>query len=598
MSLCVKHITSVLSLISLIAASKIPHGKPLSASTGQLAKRIESPWPYAVIGDSWGSGVSYNNDVLYDNNLDNCLRTKESHGPQMEADTSWTGSFSSGLRDAACSGSRLVDLAKGGYQMGKVGTPNVVVMTSGGNNCGFGNIVEVCIYHPNFLKNYGPAYADDTDGTGMCAQALNNALNYITNSLQQDLTNTINDILDDPNVKSNPDFLLYLTGYALFFGTDHDPWCNKEAWNIPSFVNTPTPYLSAQLRTAFNDRVTKVNNLYKSVIQDNFPNQARFVDLDPGFEGHRFCEPGASHSDQFNRDTHFENVYLWNLNYPPLGAIQVTNTTAPNPDEQNGTLTSEEAQQLFGTNGVTAWSGSGSGGEANTPENGWRLRPFHPRYTGYTSIQNAILVQLKADGLPKNGPPPASPAPSSPPPYVPGTCSFHLKETQDCNSDANNLYGIVKMYDNDKNVIGQTVQDDNHPSGYAMDVGNSYSFASKLKDPLIITGEHENDYVQFTLGSLSWQSKTPNGGGSCKIGGWDPKGGPVCSRLGDSIAVSLIELLKRSLLIRNTGEQHGLQLPLLSKVANSTRMERAETDFYLTGWEHTLRGAVELHLRL
>ena len=84
------------------------------------------------------------------------------------------------------------------------------------------------------------------------------------------------------------------------------------------------------------------------------------------------------------------------------------------------------------------------------------------------------------------------------------------------------------MYDNDKNVIGETTTDDDHPIGYAMDDGNSYSFTSKLPQPLVITGEHENDYVQFTYGGLSWQSKTPNGGGSCAVGGWDPRDGPVC----------------------------------------------------------------------
>lgn len=436
-SLCIKQLFGVLSLSILVTASIIPDANSFRTSIGQLIRRDPTPWPYGVIGDSWGSGVSYNDDVLFDKNLDNCLRTKESHGPQMEADTSWTGSFSSGLRDAACSGSRLVDLAKGGYQMGKVGTPNVVVMTSGGNNCGFGAIVDVCIYHSSPTTNYGPAFADDKDGTGACTKALDDALNYITNTLQQDLINTINDILADPNVKSNPDFLLYLTGYAQFFGTDYDPWCNNESWNIPGISSTP--YLSKELRTAFNDRVSKVNDLYKKIIQENYSTQARFIDLDPGFGGHRFCEPGMTHSDQLNTDTNFDKVYLWNLNWP----WQVANEPAPNPDEQNGNITSEEAQQLFGSDGVTAWSGSG-GGEGNKPENGWRLRPFHPRFSGYTSIKNAILAQLKTDGLPK-APTTSSPSgstttetPSPPPPDMSSpacvNCTTNLGAS-DCSAD-------------------------------------------------------------------------------------------------------------------------------------------------------------------
>ena len=541
-SLPVKCVLGTLSLTNLIAASALPDANSLKAFTNHLSIRDVTPWPYGVIGDSWGSGVSYNQDVLYDNNLDNCLRTKESHGPQMEADTSWTGSFSSGLRDAACSGSKLFDLAKGGYQMGKVGNPNVVVMTSGGNNCNFGVIVDVCIYHSNPSTNYGPAYADDKDRTGACAQALDFALNYITNTLQHDLIQTIYDIFNDSSVISNPDFLFYLTGYAQFFGTDYDPWCNNEAWNIPGISSTP--YLSKELRTDFNDRVTKVNDLYKSTIQDHFPQKARFIDLDSGFQGHRFCEPGATHEDQLSTDTNFDKVYLWNLNWP----WQVANQSAPNPDEQDGNVTSQEAEQLFGNNGVTAWSGSGSGQDGNDPGNGWRLRPFHPRYSGYTSIKNAVLAQLKTDGLPKAATGPTAPSPSPSPPYATGTCSFHLTETQDCDSVGNNLYGVVKMYDNAKNVIGQTVTDDDHPIGYPMDDGKSYSFTSKLNDPLVITGEHANDYVQFTIGALSWQSKTPNGGASCTVGGWDPRDGPVCrSRTGNQNAVCSLRVVRGDL---------------------------------------------------
>ena len=137
--------------------------------------------------------------------------------------------------------------------------------------------------------------------------------------------------------------------------------------------------------------------------------------------------------------------------------------------------------------------------------------------------------------------PSATPTPAATPPaYATGTCSFHLTETQDCDSDyGNNLYGNVVMKDNNKAVIGSTVINDQHPIGYAMDDGNPYSFTSKLPHPLVITGEHENDYVQFTYGSLSWQSKTPNGGGSCTVGGWDPRDGPVCGlRFGNQNAVS------------------------------------------------------------
>lgn len=121
--------------------------------------------------------------------------------------------------------------------------------------------------------------------------------------------------------------------------------------------------------------------------------------------------------------------------------------------------------------------------------------------------------------------------PASPPAYATGTCSFHLTETQVCNVDNyKNLYGNVVLKDNNKIIIGKTVNKA-HPNGYAMDDGSPFSFTSVLPHSLVITGEHKNDNVQFTYGSLSRQSKTPNGGGTCTAGGWDPRNGPLCNDL-------------------------------------------------------------------
>jgi len=54
----------------------------------------------------------------------------------------------------------------------------------------------------------------------------------------------------------------------------------------------------------------------------------------------------------------------------------------------------------------------------------------------------------------------------------------------------------------------------------------------------IVTKEHRGDYVQFTYGSPSWQSETPNGGGSCEADGWSPSDGPSCGlRAGEQNAV-------------------------------------------------------------
>lgn len=133
-------------------------------------------------------------------------------------------------------------------------------------------------------------------------------------------------------------------------------------------------------------------------------------------------------------------------------------------------------------------------------------------------------------------PPPPPPPPSStaapPSAYATGICAFHLTETQDCDPDTKNLFAIINLKDGQGKDIGDTTVDKaKDPIGDSINVGSSYSFTSKLPNPLVVTGEHQGDYIQFTYGSLGWTNKSPNGGANCNDGGWNPKQGPNCDPL-------------------------------------------------------------------
>ena len=399
--------------------------------------------------------------------------------------------------------------------------------------------VDLCIYHSDPGTNYGPAYKDDNPNNpkGQCGKALKGAFEYINGDMRRDIMNTIDDIFHDPNVRDNADFLLYVTGYARFFGTSYDSWCNDEHWNIPGI--SPTPYLSKELRVAFNDRVSTLNNLYKDVVSKQYAGKARYIDVDSGFSGHRFCEPGANHKAQFNTDTNFNSVYLWNLNWP----WEVANQRVPQGLDPNK-ISQEEAAKLFNGGGVTAWTAPGG----SATDDGWRLRPFHPRTTGYTSIKNVILTQLKSDSLPKAPSTPSPRPPPSPQPggsFVPGTCSFHLDEWQSCADDSNNLFAVITMYDNAKKQIGQTtVGAAASPPGDPINANKPLNFKSELPYPLVVTGEHQKDYVQFNYDGLRFTSRDTAGKATCNNGGWDPRDGPICVGLITIYAVSHDSLAK------------------------------------------------------
>ena len=145
-------------------------------------------------------------------------------------------------------------------------------------------------------------------------------------------------------------------------------------------------------------------------------------------------------------------------------------------------------------------------------------------------IATSTSSSAQGPGSTSTAPPPPPPVP---PAYAPGVCSFHIDEYATCEDEAKNLYANVKMWDNGgstTNPIGETDLSTaaNKNYGNHIDVGNSYSFTSKLKTPLIITGEHANDYVQFTLGAISWKStdkglQVAGGVADCNQGGWDPR---------------------------------------------------------------------------
>ena len=112
-----------------------------------------------------------------------------------------------------------------------------------------------------------------------------------------------------------------------------------------------------------------------------------------------------------------------------------------------------------------------------------------------------------------------------------GTCSFHLMETQDCVDDSKTSYAVVTLLDNNEAIIGQTsVDSSENPIGNPFNVGDSLSFESKLPKPLVVTGAHDNDYVQFTYGDLSWTWRATSRPAACSNGGWDPRNGQICGR--------------------------------------------------------------------
>lgn len=152
----------------------------------------------------------------------------------------------------------------------------------------------------------------------------------------------------------------------------------------------------------------------------------------------------------------------------------------------------------------------------------------------------SLWIEFAGTSLPTA---PSSTATSTEAPSATSTCKIHVDEYEVCGAESSDLFADVSMTNGDRVTIAETVINSTYPWGMPINVGDSYSFDLPLSPPIVITGEHEGDYIQFTQGDLSWTSRTTTGAAICKNGGWDPKDGPVCGlRYGDTNAVSVIYL--------------------------------------------------------
>jgi hypothetical protein len=163
--------------------------------------------------------------------------------------------------------------------------------------------------------------------------------------LFQDVLSTIDSIFGREKVKTNDRFQLFMPGYVQVFSANggDDDWCS----NATFAVVDNGPLLSLELRKSINQLLQDLNTGIKAGIAASpYSERTHFIDVDPQFNGHRFCEPEHTIIEQYTST----KVYLWNM----------------------------------------------SPAEANATDPGMSLRPFHPKEIGYKAMTNAIIQSLNS----------------------------------------------------------------------------------------------------------------------------------------------------------------------------------------------------------
>lgn len=111
-----------------------------------------------------------------------------------------------------------------------------------------------------------------------------------------------------------------------------------------------------------------------------------------------------------------------------------------------------------------------------------------------------------------------------------GKCKLAIREIWTCEPVGSNLYASVKITGADDKEMYTTPQSAHSPG---QPINNAHPLSLQkngMKNALVITGEHSNDYIQFAYGSTSWTSGTTNGDAHCTLKGenWKKDGPPGC----------------------------------------------------------------------
>ena len=359
------------------STSASPSATPKSSSSAApSASALAQINEWSALGDSFASGVGAGDPI---GNMLPCRQFDQGYPPQMNGDSRLGSDTNRKFNFVACSGSRTKNIVKGGpySQADRLGNPQIATLTIGGNNVGFFDILNACIYQ--FYWGW----------SGDCNEALANSQALIDSpEFETNITDSINDVVGEA---SAPNFKLYMTGYAAFFNEDTTQ-CNDVSFGYHWFYQ---PKLTQDLRKSMNTLVINLNHKLSSIISGLNNPKVKYVDYNLAFNGHRLCEAGVTEPDPRNGNTWIFELYSDDHD-ELLGAQNLTSvdpstcqTSADSTDDWGdlGLCAIALANQANGTSVNTTSSGS----TAVSPA---LARIFHPKAAGHTAIKNAILSNL------------------------------------------------------------------------------------------------------------------------------------------------------------------------------------------------------------
>ncbi|CAI6330742.1 unnamed protein product [Periconia digitata] len=416
---------------------------------------------------------------------------------------------------------------------------NVAALTLGGNDLGFSSILRRCL-----LKI----------SVNSCDAAIKDAEKVLKGDGIESLHDRMYKVWNKMFEKMEPDWhnQIYHLGYPTFFnvGSESSDWCDSHGFNV-NIINGPK--LDKSLRRRMNKLIKDFNDkLQHSIARYNSDHhnpgspewghrRLFFVDPNPEFNGHRFCEDkikSLRHDDiwifgTFSRDNDnkltqsFEDeatnvtAIASGSEFAGLNATHCASDTRYSTDDDFNYLC-DYARASHSTKALDP--------RIQNAVLGLVTRSFHPKSKGMTAYRLAIDKKIRQQRR------------NSAYDVELGLCSFHMKEEVTCSrsgfqdgkattTTTRTLNALLTpLLDDDKLRIGGMPDSEQIEEGFAM--------TSRLKETLVITGHKEGgSYVDFNYGNKHWNTRTEefpegNSNGWCSVGGWASVPGTGCGRKG------------------------------------------------------------------
>lgn len=298
--------------------TSIAHAEPDSRHAGQypLQKQQQEevqdrPLTFVALGDSYSAGPGAGSHISWWDLFNTCRRSDHSYPAVVDSNSQLNQGQTHVFDFRSCTGARIEDVlrkedgGKSGSQLEYASKKaDITTLSIGGNNIGFFELLDSCIYH---FGGWG--------STNNCMEAINSTVSIIKGlEFDMALDLVIKGALDNAIGANSPK--LFVTGYAQFFNAETTQ-CNNVTfciWENPT-KNHTCPLLTQDLRRDMNDLTNLLNAKVSAAIQraisSNHLSNATitFIDYDPSFEGHRFCEPSNIEPAYTNPDIWFYQTW-------------------------------------------------------------------------------------------------------------------------------------------------------------------------------------------------------------------------------------------------------------------------------------------------